>query len=221
MRTVYHQQITDLTTQLGEMCGLAGVAMKRATQALLEADIDAAEQVISDHDRIVAMRAQVEKEAFRLLALQQPVAGELRAIFSSIQIIADVERMGALAVHVAKIARLQDGKHELPEEVRECFADMAKVAIALGDSAKQVLVSLDPQKAAQLHEQDDAMDDLYRHLFSVLIDQRWKHSVSVGVDAALLGRFYERFADHAVEIGRRVIFMGSGVLPAEDEISTY
>ena len=65
------------------------------------------------------------------------------------------------------------------------------------------------------------MDDLYRHLFSVLIDRRWKHSVSVGVDAALLGRFYERFADHAVEIGRRVIFMGSGVLPTEDEISTY
>ena len=221
MRTVYHKQIADLTTQLGEMCGLAGVAMKRATQALLEADNGTAEQVIRDHDRIVAMRAQVEKEAFRLLALQQPVAGELRAIFSSIQIIADVERMGALAVHVAKIARLQDGKHELPEEVRECFADMAKVAIALGDSAKQVLVSLDPQKAAQLHEQDDAMDDLYRHLFSVLIDRRWKHSVSVGVDAALLGRFYERFADHAVEIGRRVIFMGSGVLPTGDEISTY
>jgi phosphate transport system protein len=221
MRTVYHQQIADLTTQLGEMCGLAGVAMKRATQALLEADIDAAEQVISDHDRIVAMRAQVEKEAFSLLALQQPVAGELRAIFSSIQIIADVERMGALAVHVAKIARKRDPKHALPEEVRDCFADMAKVAIALGDSAKQVLVSRDPQKAAQLHEQDDAMDDLYKHLFSVLIDRQWKHSVSVGVDAALLGRFYERFADHAVEIGRRVIFMGSGVLPTEDEISTY
>ena len=105
MRTVYHQQIAELTTQLGEMCGLAGVAMKRATQALLEADVDAAEQVIRDHDRIVAMRAQVEKEAFALLALQQPVAGELRAIFSAIQIIADTERMGALAVHVAKIAR--------------------------------------------------------------------------------------------------------------------
>ena len=221
MRTAYHKQLADLTTQLGEMCGLAGVAMKRATQALLEADIVAAEQVIRDHERIVAMRAQVEKEAFALLALQQPVAGDLRAIFSAIQIIADTERMGALAVHVAKIARREYPKHALPEEVRECFADMAKVAIALGDSAKQVLISRDPQQAAQLHEQDDAMDDLYRHLFSVLIDREWKHSISVGVETALLGRFYERFADHAVEIGRRVIFMVSGVLPAEDEISTY
>lgn len=222
MRTVYHKQLTNLTTQLGEMCGWAGMAMKRATQALLEADIDAAEEVISDHDRIVTMRARVEKEAFSLLALQQPVAGELRAIFSSIQIIADVERMGALAVHVAKIARREYPKHVLPEDVRGCFADMAKVAIALGDSAKQVLVSRDPRKAALLHEQDDAMDALYRHLFSLLIDgEKWKHGVSVGVETALLGRFYERFADHTVEIGRRVIFMGTGVLPSEDEISTY
>ena len=221
MRTAYHKQLADLTTQLGEMCGLAGVAMKRATQALLEADIVAAEQVIRDHERIVAMRAQVEKEAFALLALQQPVAGDLRAIFSAIQIIADTERMGALAVHVAKIAEREYPKHALPEEVSECFADMAKVAIALGDSAKQVLISRDPQKAAQLHEQDDAMDDLYRHLFSVLVDPEWKHSISGGVETALLGRFYERFADHAVEVGRRVIFMVTGVLPGEDEISTY
>jgi phosphate transport system protein len=221
MRTTYHKQLDDLAAQLGEMCGLAGVAMKRATHALLDADISAAERVIRDHERIVEMRARVEKEAFALLALQQPVAGELRAVFSSIQIIADTERMSALAVHIAEIARREHPKQVLPEDVRGCFADMGKVAIALGDSAKQVLMSRDPHRAAQLHEQDKAMNDLYRQLFGVLIDQEWKHSISSGVEAALLGRFYERFADHAVEIGRRVIFMDTGVLPTEDEISTY
>jgi len=221
MRTAYHKQLDDLAMQLGEMCGLAGVAMKGATQALLEADIAAAERVIRDHEQIVALRAHVEKEALALLALQQPVAGDLRAIFSSIQIIADTERMGALAVHIAKIARREHPKHVLPEDVRGCFADMGKVAIAMGDSAKQVLVSRDPQQAAQLHDQDKAMDELYRQLFSMLLDDDWKHSVTVGVETALLGRFYERFADHAVEIGRRVIFMASGALPGEDEISTY
>ncbi|MEM6108924.1 phosphate signaling complex protein PhoU [Mycobacterium sp. 050272] len=221
MRTAYHQQLADLTTQLGEMCGLAGVAMKRATRALLEADNVAAEQVIGDHERIVALRAHVEKEAFALLVLQQPVASELRAVFSSIQIIADVERMGALAVHIAKIARREHPKHVLPAEVGEYFAAMAKVAITLGDSAKSALISCDPGQAGLLHEQDDAMDDLYRELFGVLIDREWPHSVSVGVETALLGRFYERFADHAVEIGRRVIFINSGVLPSEDEISAY
>jgi phosphate transport system protein len=221
MRTAYHEQLDALATQLGEMCGLAGEAMKRATQALLEADVSAAEQVIRDHERIVAMRAQDEREAFALLALQQPVAGELRAIFGAIQIIADTERMGALAVHVAKIARREYPKQVLPDDVRGCFAEMGKVAIALGDSAKQVLISRDPQQAAQLHEQDKAMDELYRQLFNLLIDREWKHGVSTGVDVALLGRFYERFADHAVEIGRRVIFMATGELPEEDGISTY
>ncbi|OBG27117.1 phosphate signaling complex protein PhoU [Mycobacterium sp. E3198] len=218
MRTAYHRELDDLAARLGEMCGLAGVAMKRATQALLEADIEAAERVIRDHERIVEMRAQAEKEAFALLALQQPVAGELRAIFSSIQIIADTERMGALAVHVAEIARREYPKQALPDDVRGCFAEMGKVAIALGDSAKRVLVSRDPEQAAQLREQDEAMDELYRQLFAALIDRNWRHTVAAGVEAALLGRFYERFADHAVEIGRRVIFMDSGVLPAEDEI---
>ena len=221
MRTAYHEQLAELTMQLGEMCGLAGIAMTRATQALLEADVDTAEQVIRDHERMVAMRVRAEREAFALLALQQPVAGELRAIFSAIQIIADTERMGALAVHVAKIARRECPKQVLPEEVRGCFVEMAKVAITLGDSAKQALISSDPQQAARLHEQDDAMDELYRRLFGVLIDQEWKHDISVAVETALLGRFYERFADHAVEVGRRVIFMVTGDLPAEDRISTF
>lgn len=221
MRTAYHQQLADLARQLGEMCGLAGEAMKRATQALLEADIDAAEQVIRDHERMLAMRAQSEKEAFALLALQQPVASELRSIFSAIQIITDTDRMCALAVHVAKIARREYPKQVLPEEVSGCFADMARVAITMCDSAKQVLISHDPKQAARLHEQDDAMDQLYKHLFGMLIDNDWKDSVPGAVEAALLGRFYERFADHAVEVGRRVIFMVTGDLAAEDEISTY
>jgi phosphate transport system protein len=221
MRTAYHEQLDDLAGELGEMCELAGVAMKRATQALLEADNVTAEQVIGDHSRIVTMRAKVEKEAFALLALQQPVASDLRAIFSAIEILGDIERMDALAVHVAKIARREYPKHAVPDEVQECFADMAKVAIALSDGAKDALVSRDPKEAARLHEQDDAMDELHRHLFTVLLDRDWQCSVPVAVESALLGRFYERFADHAVEIGRRVIFMTTGTLPAEDEISTY
>ncbi len=164
MRTAYHEQMAALAAQLAEMCGRAGEALQRATQALLEADVDAAEQVIGGHERMVAMAERAEKDAFDLLALQQPVAGDLRGIFSAIQVIADTERMGALAVHVAKIARGEYPKQVLPEEVRGCFADMAKVAIAMSESAKQVLITRDPQHAAQLHEQDDAMDELYRHL---------------------------------------------------------
>jgi phosphate transport system protein len=145
--------------------------------------------------------------------LQAPVAGDLRAIVSSIQIVADVDRMGALALHVAKIARRRHPQHALPEEVNGYFAEMGRVAVELGHTAEEVVVSRDPEVAARLREEDDAMDDLHKHLFSVLMDREWKHGVTAAVDITLLSRFYERFADHAVEIGRRVFFQATGKLP--------
>jgi phosphate transport system protein len=221
MRTAYHEQLNALTNQLAEMCRMAGIAMERATQALLQADLVMAEQVIGDHENIIAASARAEETAFVLLALQAPVAGDLRAIVASIQIVADVERMGALALHVAKIARRRHPQHTLPEEVNGYFAEMGRIAVDLGNSAREVLLSRDPDQARLIREEDDAMDDLHRHLFSVMMDREWKHGVAAAVDVTLLGRFYERFADHAVEISRRVIFQVTGNLPAEEEIATY
>ena len=156
-----------------------------------------------------------------LLALQQPVAGELRSIVSWIQVVADVDRMGALAVHVAKIARRRHPDHVLPAEVEGYFTEMGRVAVELANSAQEVLLTRDPDKAARIREQDDEMDELHRQLFTVLMDREWKHGVPAAVDVALLGRFYERFADHAVEIGRRVVFQATGTLPPEQEVGTY
>src|ERR1700712_760732 len=220
MRTAYHEQLAALTDQLGEMCGLPGGAMERATQALLQADLMLAEQVITDHEQINAMSIQAEENAFVLLALQAPVAGDLRSIVSSIQIVADIDRMGALALHVAKIARRRHPQHALPEEVNGYFAEMGRVAVDLGHSAQEVLVTRDPEKAARIREEDDAMDDLHRHLFSVLMDREWSHGVTAAVDVTLLSRYYERFADPAVEVARRVIFQVTGRFPEEDEVST-
>ncbi|MBJ7466610.1 MAG: phosphate signaling complex protein PhoU, partial [Mycolicibacterium sp.] len=181
MRTAYQEQLSSLTVQLGEMCGLAGVAMERATQSLLQADLALAEQVITDHDRISEISVRAEEAAFMLLALQGPVAGDLRAIVSGIQIVADVDRMGALALHVAKIARRRHPQHALPEEVNGYFAEMGRVAVELSRSAQEVLETLDPEKASRIREEDDAMDDLHRHLFSVLMDKDWKHGVTAAV----------------------------------------
>jgi phosphate transport system protein len=218
MRTAYHEQLDALTARLGEMCGMAGVAMERATHALLQADLALAEQVITDHEQITAMSARAEEAAFVLLALQAPVAGDLRAVVTSIQNVADVDRMGALALHVAKIARRRHPQHALPEEVNGYFAEMGRVAVELGHAAQEVLLSRDPEKAGRLREEDDAMDDLHRHLFTVLMDHDWKHGVAAAVDVTLLGRFYERFADHAVEVGRRLIFQVTGRWPEDEDM---
>ena len=215
MRTAFHEQLQSLTELLSNMCGLAGLAMDRATQALLHADLAMAEQVIGDHDQLAHMQSRAEEAAFALLVLQAPVAGDLRLVFGSFQNVADAERMGALALHVAKIARRRHPHHAVPEEVTGYFAEMGRIAVDLGNSAQDVVLSRDPKQAAQISRKDNAMDQLHQQLFSVLMDKEWKHGVAAAVDVTLLGRFYERFADHAVEIGRRVVFEATGA--AADE----
>jgi phosphate transport system protein len=219
MRTAYHQALTALSAQVGEMCGLAADAMDRATQALLGADLSVAEQVIADHERIATMSKQTESRAIKLLATQQPVASDLRTILSAIHVGADIERMGALAVHVASISRLRHPDCALPDDVRASFSEMGSRAVELARTAQEVLVSCDPDKAARLRDEDDAVDAEHRHLFTLLIDREWQDSVCSAVDVALLGRFYERYADHAVEIGKRVVFEATGGLPDHKQMA--
>ncbi|AGB21553.1 phosphate uptake regulator, PhoU [Mycobacterium sp. JS623] len=219
MRTTYHEELSALSAQVGDMCRLAADAMERATAALLGADLTVAEQVIADHEHITAMSKKVEASAIKLLALQQPVAGDLRMIVGSLHIGADIERMGALAVHVARISRLRHPECALPDDVRASFAEMGSRAISLARTAREVLISRDPDKAARLRAEDDAVDAEHQHLFTLLIDHKWQDGVCSAVDVALLGRFYERFADHAVEIGKRVVFEATGGLPDHKQMA--
>jgi phosphate transport system protein len=210
VRTNYHEQLESLIQTLSDMCAFAGLAMERATQALLQGDLVLAEQVFTDYDELARMQVRAEEAAFKVLALQAPVAGELRLVIGSLQNVADAERMGGLALHVAKIVRRRHPQLTLPEEVNGYFAEMGRLAVDLGNAARDVVVSLDTERAAQIRRDDDDMDELHRHLFSVLMDREWTHGVASAVDITLLGRFYERFADHAVAIGRRVVFQATG-----------
>jgi phosphate transport system protein len=208
MRIAFHQQLDALIAAIAEMCALAGLAMQDATQALLHAAA-LAERVIADRDEIMFNAARAEEDAFTLLALQAPVAGDLRAVVASLKNVADAERMGALALHLAEIVRRRHPAHALPDEVNGYFADMGRIAVDLGNNAKDVVQSGDPRKAAELCNDDDAIGDLHRQLLSLLMDPEWKHGIAAAVDVTLLGRYYQRFADHAVEIARRVIFQAT------------
>jgi phosphate transport system protein len=210
MRTAFHGRLDSLIETLSQMCGLAGLAMEQATHALLHADLNLAEKVIAGHEHLANMRTAAEEAAFVLLALEAPVAADLRIVVGSMQNVADAERMGGLARHVAEIVRRRHPGHTLPAEVNDCFAEMGRVAVDLGSSAKHVVLSRDPERAAQISRDDEIIDELHQHLFTLLKERDWAHGVESAVDVALLGRFYERFADHAVEIGRRVIFQATG-----------
>jgi phosphate transport system protein len=213
MRDAYQEQLDDLANGLADMCGQVAEAMEKATRALLEVDLQLAEEVISGDVRVDEVRAMAEEKAFALLALQAPVATDLRIVVSAIHGAGDIERMGDLALHVARAARRRHPQSVLPEEVRPYFAEMGRVGVQLALKAGDVIRTRDLAAAAELESDDDAMDDLHRHMFSVLMDRNWSHGVGPAVDITLLARFYERYADHAVAVARRIVYVVTGQMP--------
>lgn len=213
MREAYQVELGELAEELANMCSMSATAMELATKALLDADLGLAEQVIGDDAKIDDARSSCEEHAYALLALQAPVATDLRTVLAAIHAAESLERMGDLALHVAKAARRRHPNPVLPEQVRPYFSKMGRVAVELARSAEQVILHQDVEKARALEEADDEMDDLHRHLFSVIMDKEWPHGVASAVDVTLLGRFYERYADHAVSVAKRVVFVVTGRMP--------
>jgi phosphate transport system protein len=213
MRDQYQDQLSTLADALAEMCLQVATAMQLATRSLLEADLQLAEQVIAEDVRIDDLRVDAEEKAFGLLALQSPVATDLRVVIAAIHGAGDIERMGDLALHVAQAARRRHPQSVLPSEVVPYFAEMGRIATALARKAADVIRTRDVAEATTLESDDDAMDDLHRYMFSVLMAPSWAHGVGPAVDIALLGRFYERYADHAVTVARRVVYVVTGRMP--------
>jgi phosphate transport system protein len=213
MREAYHVELGQLAEELAHMCSMSGNAMELATRALLETDLGLAEQVIGDDAKIDDARSACEEHAYALLALQAPVATDLRTVLAAIHAAESLERMGDLALHVAKAARRRHPKPVLPDQVKPYFTEMGRVAVELARDAEQVILNKDIDQARSLEEADDEMDDLHRHLFTVIMDKEWPHGVASAVDVTLLGRFYERFADHAVSVAKRVVFVVTGRMP--------
>ncbi|MCK2236574.1 MULTISPECIES: phosphate signaling complex protein PhoU [unclassified Crossiella] len=217
MREAYHEQLDRFAEILGDMTADVAKAMEKSTAALLNVDLGLAEQVIDEDAKIDDARAAAEEQAFALLALQAPVATDLRVVVAAIHAAEDLERMGDLALHVAKATRRRHPNGVLPEQVREDFAQMGRVAVELAKKAELVIRNRDVELAHQLEQDDDEMDALHKHLFSVLMDKDWPHGVAPAVDITLLGRFYERFADHAVALARRVVFIATGKMPGRED----
>jgi phosphate transport system protein len=210
MRDLFHEELDAIGKQLVEMTRLAGSAMARATTALLDADLKLAESVIEADDLIDDLRHDLESRALDLLARQQPVATDLRTIVASLRMSADLERMGDGALHVAKVARLRYPSSAIPAELRATILQMGQVAERIVAKAGSVIASRDVAAALEFGSDDDEMDRLHRDLFRQMLHKDWPHGVETAVDVALCGRYYERFADHAVSVARRVIFLATG-----------
>lgn len=210
MRDSYHEELDSIGDGLVEMARLVGSAMGRATTALLDADLALAESVIAADAKVNALHHELEDRAIDLLARQQPVATDLRIVVTSLRMSADLERCGDLARHVAKVARLRFPESAVPNDLHPIVLEMGQLAQRLVAKAGQVIATKDVEAALQLERDDDAIDELHRELFAHLIDDRWQHGIETGVDVTLIGRYYERFADHAVSVAKRVVFLVTG-----------
>ncbi len=213
MRNQYEQQLHRVLSELVDMTGCVREALNHATRALLDADASAAELVISGDLSIDDARTRIEEESYEILARQAPVAGDLRTLLASLRMVADLERMGDLSVHIAKVARLRYPIRAVPEVMVPTVKSMAETADEMIASAAEILATQDIRAAALLEEADDAMDELRRSMFRILLSDEWGWGVEPAVDVALLGRYYERIGDHAVSMGRRIIFLVTGQHP--------
>ncbi len=210
MRDTYHDELDAISSSLVEMANLVGSAMSRATTALLDGDLQLAEQVITADEAVDARYREVEARAFDLLARQQPVASDLRVLVTSLRMVADLERMGDNAAHVAKIARRRYPSSAVPPALRSTVLEMGHAAEEIVAKAGSVVAGRDLKLAAELEKDDDVMDELHRQLFTAILDDRWDQGVEAAIDITLVGRHYERFADHAVSVARRVVYLVTG-----------
>lgn len=210
MRIEFRQQLDALNTDLARMCELAGEAMQRATLGLLTVDLEAAERVLTDLEILARMRRDVDQAALSVLARQAPVASDLRAVVAAVHITSDADRMGGLAAHVARIVRRRHPASAIPNVVVGQFSEMGGLAVDLAEDAAAVIADGDPVRASRIRDDDEAMNDMHRRLFAAVMSPEWSHGVPAAVDVVLLGRFYERFADHAVAIAARVLFRSTG-----------
>jgi len=215
VRDKFQSELTEISALLVEMADAVRTAIRRATGALLHSEAELAESVIADDQQINACYRRVEERIYDVVALQAPVASDLRLVLTGLHIAADLERMGDLAAHVAKTGLRRHPVPAVPEELTGVVREMANVADQMAGKISRVLSTPNVARATELERDDDAVDELHRQLLSTVLGPGWSHGVEAAVDMALLGRYYERYADHAVNAGKHIVYLLTG-----DAVST-
>lgn len=210
MRNAFHDELDSMRTDLLRMAQLVESAMGKASQALLGADLTLAEEVIAEDVAIDDIQHDLDARTINVMARQQPVASDLRTLVVGLRMSADLERMGDLADHIAKLARMRFPSTAVPPELTMTIDEMGKCAGRIINKMASVIEHRDIVRALEIEVDDDEMDILHRKIISTLLDDNWTHGIETAIDMTLLARYYERCADHAVSIARRVYFLVTG-----------
>ena len=210
IRSVFQDELDSVSQTLFELSVMVSDSMAKATRALMSKNLSLAEEVISYDEKVDTVQHDLDARIIDIIARQQPVASDLRALVTALRMSADLERMGDLADHVAKVVRLRHPGSAVPDQLLGLIESMGVTAEKIAAKTGVVISTRDTALAAQLEKDDDEMDLLHRQLIAALIAPTWQHGVETAIDLTLLGRYYERYADHAVSVARRVIFLVTG-----------
>ncbi|GIM91965.1 phosphate signaling complex protein PhoU [Paractinoplanes toevensis] len=209
MRQDFQSEFASVSSSLVTMAKAVRDAMRQASTALLTADYTLAQQVTDNDAQVDVLYRVVDDRVFNLVLRRQPITGDLRSALSALQAATDLERMGDLAVHVARATLRRYPATAAAPELADLFRAMSTVADQLAAKIVVALSHGDEALAGQLDGDDDAMDQLHRQLFQVMLSSDWPLGVEAAVDGALLGRYYERYADRAVNVGRHVMSLAA------------
>lgn len=210
MRDIYHDELDAVGALVLQMIKAVAASMEQASAALLDANLQLADEVLASSTVADKLAADIDERSFALIATQAPVATDLRVLIGTIHLAADLDRMGALSRHIARIARMRYPEIAVPDELRDVFKQMGEVALSLIGKVSEVVDGRDVELAQLVEQEDDSMDALRRKLFTVVLSANWTHGTAPAIDVALLGRYYERYADHAVAVARQIVFIVTG-----------
>ncbi|MEN9715520.1 MAG: hypothetical protein RJA35_987 [Actinomycetota bacterium] len=210
MREVFQNQLADVQNRLVEMAESVTTIMEKASNAFLNSDVSLADEAIALAEANENRALALDEIVIRVLAKQSPVARDLRILVSALRISASLERMGALAGHIAAIARYRYPGAAVPEALRETFKEMGKLDVELGRRVTTLLKNTDVDLARQIQAEDARVDELHRHIFQVVLGDDWKENAMYTVDVTLASRYHERFADHVVDISTKVSYLTTG-----------
>ena len=210
MREVFHQSLEELQARLVEIADLVTVAIDKATRAFATSDVSLAEEVIGDDSKIDELAVLLDEQAIEILARQQPVARDLRIVVTALRVSASLERMGDMAEHIAQLARLRFPERAIPKGLKSTFLKMGELDVEVARLLTDLLRTLDLKLADRIRNADDDVDELHAKVFEKVLSDNWKGEATATVDATLASRYHERFADHAVSVAKKVVYLATG-----------
>jgi phosphate transport system protein len=221
VRKSFDEHMTDIRSDVIRLAAIAGEMVGIATEALLDKELLLVERVVEDNRRLEGLNYDIEQRTYEIFATQQPMAIDLRTLLTVLRTLHELDLTGNLAVSVAKAARrIYPG--ELPPKVRGLLERMGSQANVQLRVAVDAFADRDEALALALPDMDDVIDDLHKELFRAIFTTITPDEAGLqqAVQIALVGRYYERVADHAVQIGRWVNFMVTGELPGHESLTT-